>query len=157
VATADSDLPRAVPNSAHDRWPVGFWGALEVGARGFPDTTGTGAWDRALFAFGAAIAQMRHGAYGYAIPSAIETVRIYGGLTGDSKILADLGTKFPDNLRSPARIDAAIDKAVRFNAPNPDQGVRGSGGDDLGLVDYARLSFGVFGYRFRSLYILAIS
>ena len=76
--------------------------------RGFPDTIGTGAWGRALFAFGAAIAQMRHGAYGYAIPGAIETVLIYGGLTGDSKILADLGTKFPDNLRNPDLIDAAI-------------------------------------------------
>jgi hypothetical protein len=70
---------------------------------------------------------MRHGAYGHAIPGAIETVLIYGDLTGDSKILADLGTKFPDNLRS-ALIDATIDKAVRFNAPNnPDQGVRGRG------------------------------
>jgi hypothetical protein len=122
--------------------------------RGFPETIGTGAWGRALFAFGAAIAQMRHGGYGYAIPGAIETVLTYSGLTEDAKILANLGTKFPDNLRNPALIDAAIDKAVRFDAPiNPDQGVRGSGGDDLGLVDYARLSFGVFGYRLRSLYL----
>jgi hypothetical protein len=121
--------------------------------RGFPDTIGTGAWGRALFAFGAAIAHMRHGGYGYTIPGAIETVLIYAGLTGDGKILADLGTTFPDNLRNPALIDAAIDKAVRFNAPiNPDQEVRGSGGDDLGFVDYARLSFGLFGYRLRSLY-----
>jgi hypothetical protein len=121
--------------------------------RGFPDTIGTGAWGRALFAFGTAIAQMRHGGYGYAIPGTIETVLTYAGLTGNVKILTDLGTKFPDNLRNPALIDAAIDKAVRFNAPiNPDQEVRGSGGDDLGLVDYTRLSFYLFGYRLRSLY-----
>ena len=53
--------------------------------RGFPDTIGTGAWGRALFAFGAAIAQMRHGGYGYTIPDAMETVLTYGGLTGKLK------------------------------------------------------------------------
>jgi hypothetical protein len=69
------------------------------------------------------------------IPGPVETILTYAGLTGDAKILADLGTKFPDNLRNPALIDAAIDKAVRFEAPiNPDYGVRGSGGDDLGWL-----------------------
>jgi hypothetical protein len=122
--------------------------------RGFPDTIGTGAWGRMLFAFGAAIAQMRHGGYGYTIPDAMETVLTYGGLTGDSKILTGIGRKFPENLRDPALIDAAIGKAVRFSSPiDPNQGVRGSGGDDLGFVDYTRLSFGVFGYRLRSLYL----
>jgi hypothetical protein len=122
--------------------------------RGFPEAIGTGGWGRMLFAFGAAIAQMRHGGYGYTIPGPIETILTYAGLTGDAKILGDLGTKFPDNLRNPVLIDAGIEKAVRFNSPiDPNEGVRGSGGDDLGLVDYVRFSFGVFGYRLRSLYL----
>jgi hypothetical protein len=131
-----------------------LFASYRIGAdRGSPDTIGTGAWGRMLFAFGSAIAQMKHGGYGYAIPGSVETILTYAGLTGDAKILADLGTKFPDNLRNPALIDAAIDKTVRFEAPiNPDQGVRGSGGDDLGFVDYTRLSFYLFGYRLRSLY-----
>src|SRR5262249_11444858 len=66
-------------------------------------------------------------------------------------------TSFPDNLRNPALIDAAIDKTVRFEAPiNSDYGVRGSGGDDLGLVDYTRLSFYLFGYRLRFLQLAFI-
>jgi len=121
--------------------------------RRFPETIGTGGWGRMLFAFGAAIAQMRHGGYGYTIPGPIETTLTYAGLTEDSQILASLGTKFPNNLRNTVLIDAAINKAVRFNSPiDPTDGVRGSGGDDLGFVDYVRLSFGVFGYRLRSLF-----
>jgi hypothetical protein len=131
--------------------------------RRFPETIGTGAWGRMLFAFGAAIAQMRHGGYGYTIPGQTEAILIHAGLTGDAKILADLGMKFPDNLQNPVLIDSAIQKAVRFNSlVDLRHSVRGSGGDDLGLVDYVRLSFGVFGYWLRSLYlayfaILAIS
>ena len=61
--------------------------------------------------------------------------------------------KFPDNLRDPALINAAIDKAVRFEWPfNPEEAIRGSGGDDLGFVDYVRLSFLVFGHKIQSLY-----
>jgi hypothetical protein len=63
--------------------------------------------------------------------------------------------KFPDNLHSPELINAAIDKAVQFKWPfNPNEAIRGSGGDDLGLVDYTRLSFYLFGYRIQSLYVL---
>src|SRR5262249_28594356 len=121
--------------------------------RGFPDTIGPGAWGRMLFAVGAAIAQMKHEGYGYTVPGAIETILYNSGLTSEERVLASLAVKFPDNLRNPVLIDAAIEKAVRFEAPiNPDHGVRGSGGDDIGLVDYARLSFGLFGYKLRSFY-----
>jgi hypothetical protein len=131
--------------------------------RGLSSTIGTGAWGRTLFAVGAAITQMEHGGYGYTISNVIETVLTYGGLTANDKILVDLGTKFPDNLHSSTLINTAISKAVHFKWPfNPDENVRGSGGDDLGLVDYVRLSFYLFGYNLLSLYltyfaILAIS
>src|SRR5207344_2208913 len=77
----------------------------------------------------------------------------YGGLTGDPDILVPLGVQFPSNLRDPRLINSAIEKAARFKWPfNPDEAVRGSGGDDLGFVDYVRLSFLMFGHKIQSLY-----
>jgi hypothetical protein len=128
--------------------------AFRVGLhRGFPDEIGTEAWGRLMFGIGAAVSQMEHGGYGYTISNVIETVLTYGGLTGDSKVLADLGTTFPDNLRNPNLINTAIDKAVHFKWPfDPNKEIRGSGGDDLGFVDYVRVSFHLFGYKLQSLY-----
>ena len=135
---------------------LSFFGAIRMGIdRGLPDSIGEESWGRVLFAIGAAITEMEHGGYGYTIASVMETVLTSAGLTGDPKILADLGVKFPDNLHSPELINAAIDKAVHFKWPfNPNEAIRGSGGDDLGLVDYTRLSFYLFGYRIQSLYVL---
>jgi len=108
-----------------------------------------------LLAVGAAITQMEHGGYGYTTAGVMETVLTSARLTGDPKILTDLGVKFPENLHRPELINAAIDKAVHFKWPfNPNEALRGSGGDDLGLVDYTRLSFRLFGYRIQSLYVL---
>lgn len=117
--------------------------AFRIGIdRGFRDRIGDEAWGRILFGVGTAITEMDHGGYGYAMSTVIETVLTYGGLTDDSKILAPLGTQFPDNLCDPSLINRAIDKAAQFRWPfNPDKAVRGSGGDDLGFVDYVRLGF----------------
>jgi hypothetical protein len=121
--------------------------------RGFRDTIDNGNWGRVLFGVGTAITQMDHGGYGYALSTVIETILTYGGLTDDAKILAPLGVEFPDNLHDPALINAAIDKAVRFEWPfNPEEAIRGSGGDDLGFVDYVRFSFLVFGHNIQALY-----
>src|SRR5215472_15436158 len=121
--------------------------------RGFRDSIGDGNWGRILFGVGTAITQMDHGGYGYALSTVIETILKFGGLTDDPKILAPLGVEFPNNLRDPALINAAIDKAARFKwAFNPEDAIRGSGGDDLGFVDYVRLSFLVFGHKIESLY-----
>src|SRR5262249_6674608 len=122
--------------------------------RGLADTVGTGVWGRMLFAVGAAITEMEHGGYGYTISEVVETVLTRAGLTGDQQILDDLGVKFPDNLRDSKLIDAAIDKAVRFKWPfNPNEKIRGSGGDNIGLVDFAKLSFRLFGYKLFSFYL----
>jgi hypothetical protein len=121
--------------------------------RGLRDTIGNGSWGRILFGVGTAITQMDHGGYGYALSTIIETVLTYGGLTNDPKILAPLGVEFPGNLRDSALINAAIDKAAKFRWPfNPEEAIRGSGGDDLGFVEYVRLSFLVFGHKIQSLY-----
>jgi hypothetical protein len=120
-----------------------LFAAFRVGvAHGFPDAIGRENWGRVLFAVGTAISQREHGGYGYTLSTVIETVLTYAGFTNDPKILADIGTSYPDNLHNPKLINAAIHKAVRFKWPfNPNEAVRGSGGDDIGLVDYARLSF----------------
>jgi hypothetical protein len=128
--------------------------AFRIGIdRGFRDTVGEGNWGRILFGVGTAITQMDHGGYGYAMSNIIETVLKYGGLTGDPEILATVGVQFPANLRDPNLINAAIEKAARFPWPiNPNEDVRGSGGDDLGFIDYVRLSFLLFGHKIQSLY-----
>ena len=128
--------------------------AYRIGVdRGFESTIGRETWGRVLFAVGAAITRMDHGGYGYTLSTVIETVLTYGGLTDNPKILNELGTKYPDNLRDTNLINSAIDKAARFKFPfNPEQAVRGSGGDDLGFVDYVRVGFLLFGHRLQSLY-----
>src|SRR5215831_11074627 len=128
--------------------------AFRIGIeRDLRDTIGDESWGRILFGVGAAITQMDHGGYGYSLSTVVETVLTYGGLTDDPKILAPLGKQFPSNLRDPALINAAIVKAATFEWPfNPEEAVRGSGGDDLGFVDYVRLSFLVFGHKIESLY-----
>jgi len=133
---------------------VALFASFRIGlVRGLSDSIGQASWGRVLFAVGAAITEMEHGGYGYTTSNAVETVLIYAGLGSDSEILAKLGTKFPDNLKNTTLMNAAIDKAVHFKWPfNPNEQVRGGGGDDLGFVDYARLSFYLFGFRISSLY-----
>jgi hypothetical protein len=133
---------------------VSLIAAFHLGVeRGFRDTIGNGNWGRILFGVGTAITQMDHGGYGYALSTVIETILTHDGLTDDAKILAPLGVEFPGNLRDTALINAAIDKAAKFRWPfNPEEAIRGSGGDDLGFVDYVRLSFLAFGHKIQSLY-----
>ncbi len=105
-------------------------------------------WGRVQFAIGAAITSMQHGGYGYTVSEVIRTVLAYGGLTGDPAVLKTMGVTFPDNLRNPSLIENAVRKAIEFQWPfNPDQQVTGSSGEDVGLVDYVRLSFILFGYK----------
>jgi hypothetical protein len=133
---------------------IALFASFRIGlVRGLADSIGQSSWGRVLFAVGAAITEMEHGGYGYTTSNVIETVLTYSGLTSDPGILAPLGTKFPDNLQNTALMNAAIDKAVHFKWPfDPNDLVRGSSGDDLGLIDYVRLSFYLFGYRISSLY-----
>jgi hypothetical protein len=63
-------------------------------------------------------------------------------------MLKAAGLTFPENLRDPIVIENAIKKAIAHNWPfNPNEQVTGSSGDDVGLVDYVRLSFILFGEK----------
>jgi hypothetical protein len=132
---------------------VSLIAAFHIGVeRGFRDSLGKESYGRILFAVGAAITRA-HGGYGYSLSSVVETILTFGGVTADPTILGNLETKFPDNLRNTQLINAAIDKALTFKWPfDPNHDVRGGAGDDLGLIDYARLGFMLFGYRVQSLY-----
>src|SRR5262249_60678805 len=68
--------------------------------------------------------------------------------------LAAIGTRFPDNLRTPPLIESAMRKAIDFQWPfDPAQQVTGSSGEDIGLVDYVRLSFLLFGNKVVGFYL----
>jgi len=111
------------------------------------------AWGRAQFAIGAAITTLYHGGYGYTNAHDVRAALAKGGLTGAPIELRQARVKFPDNLRNPSLIDNAINKAVEIKWDfNPDENVTGSAGEDLGLVDYVRLSFILFGNKISSFF-----
>jgi hypothetical protein len=122
--------------------------------RNLHETIADEAWGRAQFSIGAAITAMAHGGYGYGMWNPIKTVLEYAGLSGDPAVLAHSGLKFPSNLRNPVLLDNAILRAIQFKAPfNPDRDVHGNGGEDVGLVDFVRLSFFLFGFTVTSFYL----
>src|SRR5262245_55107839 len=111
-------------------------------------------WGRVQFAIGAAITSMYHGGYGYTISNVVRELLAAGGLTADPGSLAAIGTRFPDNLRTPPWIENAMRRAIDFQWPfDPGQQVTGSSGEDVGLVDYVRLSFLLFGNKVVGFYL----
>jgi hypothetical protein len=133
----------------------GLFSAFRVGLdRGFEHTIGAEAYGRIGFATCAAITDLAHrGPGGYVCNSVVETVLTNAGLTGDEQVLAALGIKYPDNLRNQTLIDNAIKKAVLFPITPAHTQIRGAGSDDIGLVDFVKLAFTLFGYNFLSLYL----
>ena len=128
------------------------YGAFQIGIdRGFHRTIDPADWGRLQFGIGAAITSIAHGGHGYIVYDNISTVLAYAGLTGDAGVLASIGQRFPDNLRNESLINAAIDKAVRFQpaASKP----HGAATEDPGIVDFARIGFALFGYKLHSLYL----
>jgi hypothetical protein len=120
-------------------------------------------YGRVQFAVGSAITSMKYGYRGYTIAEPVRKALEQAGLTGDPVVLKNLAVQFPDNLRDPALINRAIEKAAELRA-DPAQSVQqfGNGGEDMGLVDFARISFALFGFRVESFYyfyflVLAIS
>ena len=105
-------------------------------------------WGRVQFAVGSAITSLYHGGYGYTISDVIRVILAKAGLTANPDLLQAAGLTFPENLRDPVVIESAIKKAIVHNWPfNPNEQVTGSSGDDVGLVDYVRLSFILFGAK----------
>jgi hypothetical protein len=120
--------------------------------RGFDHIIAADAWGRMVFAIGAAITDLAHGGRGYIVFDHINTVLTYGGLTGEPGPLASLGLTFPANLQNATLIDAAIAKAVEFQpaASLPLSAVT----EDLGMVDFVKLGFLLFGFRLVSLFLI---
>src|SRR5499433_2786644 len=111
-------------------------------------------WGRVQFAIGAAVTSLYHGGYGYTISDVVRGVLITGGLTGDPATLKSVGLTFPDNLRNPTVMENAIKNAIWFTWPfNPNEQVTGSQGEDVGLVDYVRLSFALFSPKMVSFFL----
>jgi hypothetical protein len=158
IAAASPGIQRACPRSAGRRLfslvatvLICFivFAAFRAGiVRDLHSTLADQSWSRVQFAIGAAITSLYHGGYGYTVSDVLRQVLANAGLTGDPAILKTLGVTFPDNLRNPGLIENAIEKAIAFQWPfNPDQRVTGSSGEDVGLVDYVRLSFILFGHK----------
>src|SRR5262245_8058831 len=133
---------------------VGIFSAFRVGIlRDLHTMIADAAWGRVQFAIGAAITALYHGGYGYTSADAVRAALAKGGLTGAPIELRRARVKFPDNLRNPSLIDNAISKAVEIKWDfNPNESVTGSAGEDLGLVDFVRLSFILFGNKVSSFF-----
>ena len=126
-----------------------LWAAFRSGlVRDLHSTFADQSWGRVQFAIGSAITSLYHGGYGYTISDVIRGVLANAGLTATPDLLKAAGLTFPENLRDPVVIESAIKKAIVHNWPfNPNEQVTGSSGDDVGLVDYVRLSFILFGAK----------
>jgi hypothetical protein len=133
----------------------GLFSAFRIGLdRGFERTIGAESYGRIGFATCAAITDLaHHGPGGYVCSHNVETLLTHAGLTGDKQALAALGTKYPDNLRDQTLIDSAIQKAVSFPITPAEPQIRTAGADDIGMVDFVKLAFTLFGYNLLSLYL----
>jgi hypothetical protein len=129
--------------------------AFRIGlVRDLQDTISDQSWGRVQFAIGSAVTTMRHHGTGYTIAAPVKTVLESAGLTGDPEILKRAGLKFPENLRNPILINSAIKLASEAQWPfNPNSAITGNGGDDIGMVDFVRLSFLLFGFQLLSFYL----
>jgi hypothetical protein len=153
--------PRSLMALKYFRWLMivfvvgGLFSAFRLGLdRGFEHTIGAESYGRIGFATCAAITDVAHHGPGrYICNNTVETVLAYAGLSGDEQALAALGTKYPDNLRDQTLIDNAIKKAVLFPITPAHTQFRGAGPDDIGMVDFVKLAFTLFGYNLISLYL----
>jgi hypothetical protein len=130
-----------------------FWIGVQ---RDFHSRIGLGNWGRMVFAIGAAITELEHGGYGYVTSGVMDTVLQFAGLTSNPAILDTLGLKAPENFQNTSLINTAIQKAVEFKwnfNPNNVEEVRGAYNDDVGFIEYVKLSFRLFGYNVTSFYL----
>lgn len=90
------------------------------------------------------------------------------GFTSDPATLAKFGKQYPDSFRDSGFMNSALQRMATTIVQKGRDGIpgccglRGTGGDDIGLADMVRLSFRLFGYNIQGFYftlyiILAIS
>jgi len=115
-------------------------------------------WGRYLFGIGAALTHLKGGSSGYVIDNMIETKLSMGGFTASPEWLEPVGSKFPDNLHDEGLMQRALEGARDLDVPQPPPGdyarLRGSHGDDVGLVTFVTLAFLLFGIKISSLYYM---
>jgi hypothetical protein len=126
---------------------LSLFGMYQIGSeRGLDHRLGIEAWGRAVVAIAGAFTDK-----GYALSTAVEDAIYSGGLTDRADILLPLGLQFPENLQMAAVIDTSILKGLAVR--NEPSTVRPPAGDDLGLIDFAKLGFALFGPNLRALYL----
>lgn len=111
-------------------------------------------WGRYQFAIGVNTAE-RFGFRGYVLPDYIETEVAKHGITEQDIYLTKLGSKYPDNLKDEGLLGRALQGLATTNFPIPlSASLRGTSGDDLGMVDYVRFAFLLFGNHVASFYLM---
>jgi hypothetical protein len=111
---------------------------------------------RVLNAVGAIMTEQRYGEGGYAISDQVHWHLSQRGFTADPDIAKKLGVTVPENLQA-TFLDDVLQRMWRDLPTVPEigrQSIRGLGADDVGYVDFAKLSFWTFGLHVRSFYYM---
>jgi hypothetical protein len=132
---------------------------FDVGLQRSMDGTAFEAIEDCTSAVAVAISDLVYGLNkGYVAYSAVKNALISGGMTKDENIAKNLGKPFPANLRDRALLNNAIVAAMGVVVPRPDQAsfadrsLSSMTFADVGLADYDKLAFMVFGFRIEALY-----
>lgn len=96
---------------------------------------------------------------GYVAHATVLNVLRRNGLTENAEELSNTMPPYPGNLRNPELLDAAIQKSLALGRLNSDirfgnRTAIPAPMDDLGMADYFRWAFRLFGYRIASFYHL---
>ena len=117
--------------------------------------------DDQVNAISIAISELKFGAdYGYLGYTMVKNNFKSGGITKDPIVLKVLKAKFPENLNNPKFIENSFKKALETNLPrNDNYGLKNKNLHsliyaDLGLVDYFKISFSLFGFNSDAPFIL---
>ncbi len=121
--------------------------------RGLEQVLGADALGRHVTAIASLMTVERYKQRGYAVADWIMYELQNRGLTTDPAVLEKVGAP-PNHIRSALFIDSVIGSVWRDLHKLPDSNFRGFGADDIGLVDYTKVAFSLFGRHVRSLYYL---
>jgi hypothetical protein len=110
-------------------------------------------------AIGVAISDLAFGLNkGYVGYGAVLQALLNGGMTKQVPLIEKLGKTFPDNLKDRKLLNDAIASALTVQIPQTvgfeDRSLFSMVFADLGLVDYDKLAFLLFGFRIEALYYL---
>jgi hypothetical protein len=134
----------------------------EVGLQRGMDGQMYEAIDDAGRALAIAISDMRFGLNrGYVGYRAVAEAMEAKGLTKRQDILQKYGFRYPDVLKDRAQMNSAIQSALNANVPTDvgfgDRSMLSMETAELGLVDYMKLAFRLFGFRVESMFYLYFS